>query len=82
MAPYNLTDPRPSPYPGMAQRRVALGITQRQLAATCHVSVGYIHHLEAGTYTPTIRIASAIASALDVSLDTVAQWFTKETQTS
>ena len=81
MSLYKRTDPRPSPYPGMAQRRVSLGITQRQLAATCNISVGYVHHLEAGTYIPSIRIASAIASALDVSLDTVAQWFAKETQT-
>lgn len=46
--------------------RKAKGISQNKLAAMCEISQGYLSALEKNTKSPTFRMLSKIAVALEV----------------
>jgi transcriptional regulator with XRE-family HTH domain len=60
----------------VAKRREAKGWSQGDLATRAGLSQAAISHVEAGTRTPSIATAQAVAAALDVSVGTLMgeQW--------
>ncbi len=50
-------------------RRVALGITQAQLAEAVGVSRQTINAIEAGKYSPTLELAMLVGVTLDTTLE-------------
>lgn len=48
------------------QVRLERGIAKRELARRAHVALSYLHDLESGRKSPTIRTLTKLASALDV----------------
>ncbi|HWT22667.1 MAG TPA: helix-turn-helix transcriptional regulator [Solirubrobacteraceae bacterium] len=52
-------------------RRLAAGLTLRDLAARTGVSNAYLSQLERGMHEPSLRVLRAIAAALDVPLATL-----------
>lgn len=47
------------------------GLTQQQLAAAAGISKSYLSQIESGTRTGSTEVLSAIAAALDLTLDDV-----------
>lgn len=52
-------------------RRVAQGLTLRDVSAKARVSLGYISEVERGQKEPSSELLAALASALDVPLSKV-----------
>ena len=52
-------------------RRVAVGITQAQLAEAVGVSRQTINAIEAGKYSPTLELAMLVGVTLDTTLDSL-----------
>lgn len=53
------------------QRRQTLGLTQAELAKQVGVSRQTIISIEKGHYEPSVRLALALAKALDCSVETL-----------
>lgn len=53
-----------------AQRRIA-GLTLRQLADIADVSNAYLSQIERGLHEPSVRVLRSVASALNVSAETL-----------
>lgn len=52
-------------------RRLALGLTLRDVSARARVSLGYISEVERGQKEPSSELLAALAAALDVPLSKV-----------
>jgi len=52
-------------------RRVAKGLTLRDVSATARVSLGYISEIERGQKEPSSELLAALAGALEVPLSKV-----------
>jgi len=50
--------------PELRRRRVELGITKAQLAATCEISARYVAELEKEHYAPRVEVLHRLAGAL------------------
>lgn len=48
------------------QVRIERGIGKRELARKAHIALSYLHDVEQGRKSPTIRTLIKLASALDV----------------
>jgi transcriptional regulator with XRE-family HTH domain len=55
----------------LRSQRVAAELSLRELAARTSVSNAYLSQLERGQHEPSLSVLSAIASALDVPLETL-----------
>lgn len=53
----------------LIQARKNLSMTQEALAKKVEISRAYLSNLEAGKYTPSLEVASKIASNLNMSID-------------
>lgn len=62
--------------PALTRKRTQKGLSLRGLASLIDVAPSYLSALESGKKSnPSIRVCVAIATALDVELNTVAGWF-------
>lgn len=50
-------------------RRVALGLSQEQLAEKCGITSSYIGHIERGSRSLSLNTAISISKSLSISLD-------------
>lgn len=55
----------------LRERRVAAGLSLRELARRTDISNAYLSQLERGRHEPSLRVVRAVASALDVPLATL-----------
>ena len=51
------------------ERRIALSLTQEQLAETADISFAFVGHIERGTRKMSVSTLLALARALDCSVD-------------
>lgn len=56
---------------GIRKRRMALHMTQAELAERTDLSVSYISYLETGKKTPSLACLASIADVLDTTIDTL-----------
>lgn len=53
------------------ERRVELGMTQKELAALAGVNPGTISRLESGSLAPSLSVASKVARALELPIESL-----------
>ena len=53
----------------MKDRRIELGMSQRDLAERCEVSQGMINQMERGTKSPSLQLGFIISKVLNVSVN-------------
>lgn len=67
------TSPRPTNKSKIAQRRIALGMTQSQLAAKIGCTQVDLSRWERGIHSPNSRWMPLIAAALNCSIDDISK---------